>query len=86
MLKAAGFESSSLKPSASARVTSISLDVADTVLAVVAPGLGDEIQAMKAGVLEVAHIVVVNKGDHAGAEAALRDLQEWYPRVLARSP
>ena len=58
------------------------LDVADTVLAVVAPGLGDDIQAMKAGLLEVAHIIVVNKADHAGAEATLRDLQEWYPHVL----
>jgi LAO/AO transport system kinase len=58
------------------------LDVADTVLAVVTPGLGDDIQAMKAGLLEVAHIIVVNKADHAGAEATLRDLQEWYPHVL----
>lgn len=58
------------------------LDVADTVLAVVAPGLGDDIQAMKAGLLEVAHIVVVNKVDHAGAEVTLRDLREWYPHVF----
>lgn len=58
------------------------LDVADTVVAVVAPGLGDEIQAMKAGLLEVAHIVAVNKGDHEGAEATLRDLREWCPRVI----
>ena len=58
------------------------LDVADTVLAVVAPGLGDDIQAMKAGLLEVAHIIVVNKADHAGAEVTLRDLREWYPHVL----
>lgn len=57
-------------------------DVADTVLAVVAPGLGDEIQAMKAGVLEVADMVVVNKGDHEGAEATIRDLREWYPCVV----
>lgn len=58
------------------------LDVADTVVAVVAPGLGDDIQAMKAGLLEVAHIIVVNKADHPGAEATLRDLREWYPDVL----
>ncbi|HKN85756.1 MAG TPA: methylmalonyl Co-A mutase-associated GTPase MeaB [Nitrospiraceae bacterium] len=58
------------------------VDVAQTVLVVVAPGLGDDIQAMKAGVLEIAHIVVVNKGDHAGAEATIRDLREWYPCVL----
>ncbi len=56
--------------------------IADTVVAVVAPGLGDEVQAMKAGLLEVAHIVVVNKGDLPGADAAVRDLQEWCPLVL----
>ncbi len=57
-------------------------NVAQTVVAVVAPGLGDEVQAMKAGLLEVAHIVVVNKGDHDSAETTLRDLREWCPRVL----
>ena len=58
------------------------MDVAQTVLAVVAPGLGDEVQAMKAGLLEMAHIVVVNKGDQTGADATLRDLREWCPTVL----
>lgn len=58
------------------------VDLAHTVVAVVAPGLGDEVQAMKAGLLEVAHIVVVNKGDLAGADAALRDLRDWCPTVL----
>jgi LAO/AO transport system kinase len=56
--------------------------VAHTVVAVVAPGLGDEVQAMKAGLLEVAPIVVVNKGDLAGADSTLRDLRDWYPTVL----
>jgi len=58
------------------------VEVAHTVVVVLAPGLGDEVQAMKAGLLEVAHIVVVNKGDLAGADAALHDLREWYPIVL----
>jgi len=58
------------------------LDVAQTVVAVVAPGLGDEVQAMKAGLLEVAHIVVLNKGDLPGADMTLRDLREWCPLVL----
>ena len=58
------------------------LDVAQTVVAVVAPGLGDEVQAMKAGLLEVAHIIVLNKGDLPGADMALRDLREWCPLVL----
>jgi LAO/AO transport system kinase len=58
------------------------VDVAHTVVAVVAPGLGDEVQAMKAGLLEVAPIVVVNKGDLAGADSTLRDLRDWCPTVL----
>jgi LAO/AO transport system kinase len=57
-------------------------DVAQTVVVVVAPGLGDEIQAMKAGLLEVAHAVVVNKCDLAGADAAVKDLREWCPVVI----
>jgi GTPase len=57
-------------------------DIARTVVVVVAPGLGDEVQAMKAGLLEMAHIVVVNKGDLTGADTTLRDLRDWYPTVL----
>ena len=58
------------------------VNLAHTVVAVVAPGLGDEVQAMKAGLLEVAHIIVVNKGDLPGADATLRDLRAWFPTVL----
>jgi len=58
------------------------MDVAYPVVAVVAPGFGDEVQAMKAGLLEVAPIVVVNKGDLAGADTTLRDLRDWCPTVL----
>lgn len=57
-------------------------DVAQTVVMVVAPGLGDEIQAMKAGLLEIAHIVVVNKSDLAGADATVKDLREWCRVVI----
>jgi LAO/AO transport system kinase len=57
-------------------------EVTPTVVAVLAPGLGDEIQAMKAGLLEIAHIVVVNKADRDGADATIRDLQTWFPTVL----
>jgi LAO/AO transport system kinase len=57
-------------------------NLARTVVAVVAPGLGDEVQAMKAGLYEVAQIVVVNKGDRENADATVRDLQEWVPLVI----
>jgi len=56
--------------------------VVQTVVVIVAPGLGDEVQAMKAGLLEVAHIVVVNKGDRESADSTARDLAEWVPKVI----
>jgi LAO/AO transport system kinase len=49
--------------------------LADTSLVVVAPGLGDSIQAAKAGILEIADIFVVNKSDRAGAQEVVRDLR-----------
>ncbi|MDR4482929.1 MAG: methylmalonyl Co-A mutase-associated GTPase MeaB [Nitrospirales bacterium] len=56
--------------------------LAQTVVLVVTPGLGDDVQAMKAGILEVAHIVVVNKADHHGALQTLQSLREWVPEVV----
>lgn len=49
---------------------------ADTVLVVLCPGAGDGIQAMKAGILEVADVLVVNKSDLPGAERLVLDLEE----------
>ena len=43
-------------------------EVADVRIVISAPGLGDDIQAMKSGLLEIADILVVNKGDRPGAE------------------
>jgi LAO/AO transport system kinase len=48
---------------------------AHTTLVVEAPGLGDEVQAIKAGVLEIADVLVVNKADRDGAEHTRRALQ-----------
>lgn len=47
----------------------------DTVVVVDAPGLGDGVQAMKAGLLETADILVVNKSDRPGAQETLRSLR-----------
>ncbi len=49
--------------------------LADTTLVLVAPGMGDGIQAAKAGILEVADVFVVNKADRDGAHQAVRDLR-----------
>ena len=50
--------------------------LADTTLVVMAPGLGDDIQAIKAGILEVADAFAVNKSDRVGADATVQDLQQ----------
>ena len=49
--------------------------VADPTIVVLNPGAGDAVQAAKAGVLEVADIVAVNKADREGAEQTVRDLR-----------
>lgn len=48
--------------------------LAHTTVVIEAPGLGDDVQAGKAGILEIADILVVNKSDKPGAEAAARSL------------
>jgi LAO/AO transport system kinase len=64
---------------------------ADTTVVVVSPGWGDAIQASKAGFLEVADVLVVNKADRPDADAAVRDLESmiaigpdrpWTPPVV----
>ena len=66
-------------------------EIADTKIVVVAPGLGDEVQALKAGILEIADILVVNKADTPSARStaaqleaalALREARAWRPPVL----
>ena len=50
------------------------MKAAHTTVVVTVPGLGDDIQAIKAGLLEVADVLVVNKADREGADRAERDL------------
>ena len=50
------------------------LNIASTILLVLAPGLGDEIQAMKAGTMEIADIFVINKAELPGADNAKRSI------------
>jgi len=73
--------------------------VADTVLYVTTPAMGDEIQAMKAGAMEIGDIFVVNKADLAGKDKAVADLRsalglghsagqarkDWEPPIVATS-
>ncbi|MGZ4119825.1 MAG: methylmalonyl Co-A mutase-associated GTPase MeaB [Actinomycetota bacterium] len=64
---------------------------ADTTLVVLAPGMGDSVQANKAGILEIADIFVVNKADKEGARETVRDIEQmlhlgvatdWTPPVI----
>lgn len=48
---------------------------AHSTLVVMAPGMGDEIQAIKAGILETADVFAVNKADRDGADSTMRDLE-----------
>ena len=70
--------------------------LADTTLVIVAPGMGDSIQAAKAGILEIADIFVVNKSDRPGAQEVVRDLRGmlatanraqggWKPPIVSAS-
>ena len=52
--------------------------LADITMMVLAPGLGDEIQAMKAGILEVADLLVVNKMDCPGAETLTMEMESVF--------
>jgi len=67
--------------------------LADTTLVLIAPGMGDAIQAAKAGILEAGDIFVVNKQDHPGAQETVRDLRtmiamaqrgagDWKPPIV----
>ena len=55
--------------------------LADTTLVIAAPGMGDSVQAAKAGILEIADIFVVNKSDRPGAHEVVRDLRSMMAMV-----
>ncbi len=68
------------------------IKIADTVMLVMAPGMGDDIQAIKAGVLETGDVFVVNKADRNGADLLRREIEymlrqnspeeKWKPHVI----
>jgi LAO/AO transport system kinase len=66
---------------------------AHTAVVVTVPGLGDDVQAIKAGILEIAHIFVINKADREGSDRTLAELtmmldlghygeKDWRPIVV----
>ncbi len=69
------------------------IHIANTCLLVLTPNMGDEIQAMKAGTMEIADIMVMNKADLPGADSYLRQLEnilsvnmtdegKWTPKII----
>ena len=66
------------------------IKIADTVVLVLVPGMGDDVQIMKAGIMEIADTFVVNKADKEGADKVAADVQvmlkmlkekDWIPPV-----
>ena len=60
--------------------------LADTTVVLLAPGMGDAIQAAKAGILEVGDVYVVNKADRDGADSAVRELRHMLTLGERRQP
>lgn len=56
--------------------------LADVTALILVPGLGDDVQAMKAGIMEIADVYILNKADHAGIEQLERELES----LLALAP
>jgi LAO/AO transport system kinase len=76
LLDAAGFDVVILETVGVGQAEVDVISVAHTVLVVSVPGLGDDIQAIKAGLIEIADIHVVNKADRPGADLTVKELRE----------
>ncbi len=96
ILDAAGFELIMIETVGVGQAEVEIASLADSTLVVVAPGMGDSIQAAKAGILEIADIFAVNKIDRPGSQEAIRDLRtmlamadyvegRWRPPIVATS-
>src|ERR671927_3568 len=67
------------------------IDHADTIVLVLMPGSGDSIQALKAGIMEIPDVIVVNKADHPLTDTMVREIrgvlslapdQDWTPPII----
>lgn len=66
--------------------------LADITVVILVPGMGDDVQSIKAGIMEIADIFVINKSDHDGAERVEREIKalqslavrkdEWAPQIV----
>jgi LAO/AO transport system kinase len=94
VLDAAGFDPVIVETVGVGQAEVAIASLADSVAVLLAPGMGDAIQAAKAGILEVADLFVVNKADKADAQQVVRDLRgmialasraedDWKPPIVA---
>jgi LAO/AO transport system kinase len=75
VLDAAGFEAILIETVGAGQAEVSIADAAHTTIVVEAPGMGDDIQSIKAGILEIADILVVNKADRPGAASTVKALR-----------
>ncbi len=84
LLDAAGFDPVIVETVGAGQSEVAIADLADTSVVVCPPGLGDDVQAIKAGILEIADVLVVSKGDSPLAAATARDLKDMLGLRKAR--
>jgi GTPase len=91
VLSAAGFDTVIVETVGAGQAEVAIMRVADTVALVLQPGAGDEVQALKAGLMEIADVYVLNKADRAGLaelrsqvnlEVSARSEVDWTPAVV----
>jgi LAO/AO transport system kinase len=75
LLDAAGFDIVIIETVGAGQSEVEIASAAHTTVVIEVPGMGDEVQSIKAGILEIADLFVVNKADHAGAQTTIRQLQ-----------
>lgn len=94
VLDAAGFEVILVETVGAGQDEVDIVRAADTTAVVLVPGLGDDIQAIKAGILEIADVFIVNKADREGADRAVAELammldvsaeKPWRPPIVKTS-
>ena len=92
LLDAAGFDKILIETVGAGQSEVEIMQMAHTTMVVLAPGMGDDIQAIKAGILEIGQVFVVNKADRDGADHTVRSIRsmlgltsehpDWMPPII----
>ncbi|MHB1610433.1 MAG: methylmalonyl Co-A mutase-associated GTPase MeaB, partial [Sulfobacillus sp.] len=92
LLDAAGFDKILIETVGAGQSEVEIMEMAHTTMVVLAPGMGDDIQAIKAGILEIGQVFVVNKADRDGADHTVRSIRsmlalssehpDWMPPII----